>query len=84
MPEWISVKDRLPDTMQDKSPSSGWNAEYAMTDDVLCFIDECQRQTVAWYSYTYDEWTTTDECMVYKYGEITHWMPLPEPPKEEE
>ena len=84
MAEWISVKDRLPDTMQDKSPTSGWSNQYAPTDDVLCYIGEENRQTVAWFSWTYNEWTTTDECMVYKYGEITHWMPLPELPKEDE
>ena len=84
MAEWISVKDRMPNTMIDKSSWSGWSDEYAPTDDVLCYIGEEGRQTVAWFSYTYNEWTTVDEATVYKYGEITHWMPLPEPPKEED
>lgn len=78
---WIPVTERLPDTMQDKSPNSGWSNEFAPTDDVLCLIGEENRMTVAWYSYTYNEWTTTDEKTVYSLGEITHWMPLPKEPE---
>lgn len=80
---WIPVTERLPDTMKDKSVYSGWSAEIAPSDDVLCYLGREKRQTVAWYSHTYKEWTTVDENTVYKYGEVTHWMPLPEPPKEE-
>ena len=81
--KWIPVTERLPDTMKDKSVYSGWSAEIAPSDDVLCYLGSEKRQTVAWYSHIYSEWTTVDENTVYKYGEITHWMPLPEPPKEE-
>ena len=82
-PRWIPVTERLPDTMEDKSVYSGWSAEIAPSDDVLCYLGSEKRQTVAWYSHTYKEWTTVDENTVYKYGEITHWQPLSEPPKEE-
>lgn len=80
---WIPVTERFPDTMKDKSVYSGWSAEIAPSDDVLCYLGSEKRQTVAWYSHTYKEWTTVDENIVYKYGEVTHWMPLPQPPKEE-
>jgi hypothetical protein len=83
-PRWIPVEERLPDTMKDKSAYSGWSAEIAPSDDVLCYLGSEKRQTVAWYSHTFEEWTTVDENTVYKYGEVTHWMPLPEPPKEEQ
>lgn len=83
-PRWIPVTERLPDTMKDKSVYSGWSAEIAPSDDVLCYLPGERRMTVAWYSYTYDDWTTVDENTVYKYGEISHWAELPEPPKEEE
>jgi hypothetical protein len=79
---WIPVTERMPDTMEDKSAYSGWSAEIAPSDDVLCYLGSEKRQTVAWYSHTFEEWTTVDENTVYKYGEVTHWMPLPEPPKE--
>ena len=75
--KWIPVTERLPDTMKDKSVYSGWSAEIAPSDDVLCYLGSDKRQTVAWYSHTYKEWTTVDENTVYKYGEVTHWMPLP-------
>lgn len=80
MAEWIPVTERLPGTMKDKSVYSGWSAEIAPSDDVLCYLGSEKRQTVAWYSHTYKEWTTVDENTVYKYGEVTHWMHLPEPP----
>lgn len=83
VPRWIPVTERLPDTMKDKSVYSGWSAEIAPSDDVLCYLGNEKRQTVAWYSHTYNEWTTVDENTVYKYEEVTHWQPLPEPPKEE-
>ena len=83
VPHWIPVMERLPDTMKDKSAYSGWSAEIAPSDDVLCYLGSEKRQTVAWYSHTYKEWTTVDENTVYKYGEVTHWMPLPTPPEEE-
>lgn len=80
-PRWIPVTERLPDTMKDKSVYSGWSEEIAPSDDVLCYLGSENRQTVAWYSHTYKEWTTVDENTVYKYDEITHWMPLQEPPR---
>lgn len=83
LPKWIPVTERLPDTMKDKSAYSGWSAEIAPSDDVLCYLGSEKRQTVAWYSHTYKEWTTVDENTVYRYGEVTHWMPLPSAPMEE-
>lgn len=81
-PCWISVEERLPDPMKDKSVLSGWSEEIKPSDDVLCYIESSKRQTVAWYSYTCHEWTNVEENTVYTCDEITHWMPLPEPPKE--
>lgn len=67
MTEWISVKDRLPDTF----------------DDVLVYSNDCiisiaWRETekrkngiVGWHWNSY--------CK--RLGYVTHWMPLPEPPE---
>lgn len=63
-PEWISVKDRLPEK------------DIA----VLACIDKGQYRTpmISCVSY-YGEWIT-----LKKTEKVTHWMPLPELPKEEE
>lgn len=78
---WIPVTERLPEEM-DRS-CGGWSAEIRPSDDVLVWLSSEKIQSVAWYSHTYNEWTTVDENTVYYFGEVTHWMPLPEPPKEE-
>lgn len=69
MSEWISVKDRLPE----------------LGTDVLCFdqlegmhVQRLEKDTLCgtvWFDY-YDQGINLDW--------VTHWMPLPEPPKEEE
>jgi hypothetical protein len=67
-PQWISVKDRLPEIgkwvlingpevcQRIEPPSASWKAEYA--------------------------WSTNHESY-YHAEDITHWMPLPAAPKEE-
>ena len=64
-PEWISVKDRLPE---------GKHEAY------LCTLDSCLfpgSQYIAVRVFCGDgEWEA--------HGTVTHWMPLPELPKEEE
>lgn len=80
--EWISVKEMLPPEMKDKTPSSGWSREIRPSDDVLIWLKIEKRQTVAWYSHAQECWTTADENTSYLPREVSHWMPLPEPPKE--
>ena len=76
---WISVKDRLPNEMEDKSSHSAWSAQVRPSDDVLiCLVNG--RQTVAWYSYVHNDWTTVEENISYKEEEVTHWQPLPQSP----
>ena len=76
MPEWISVKDRLP-----KLP----NAPYC---DVLVIaaIKGNGRSTALFYERTTIRGKIVERWR-YHYNricdeEVTHWMPLPEPPKE--
>ncbi len=65
--EWISVKDRMPE-------KSG---------NYLCTIVKCFRWTpqkclrILWFDHLNKCWTC-ENCD----GIITHWMPLPEFPKE--
>lgn len=78
MAEWISVKDRLPSReglMEDES-------EYVLVS--LSWPDGIQDVTIC--GYEKDGWSTWDGFGFTKYSKehITHWMPLPEPPKEED
>ena len=65
---WISVKDRLPEG----------------EDDYLV-IQHAHKPTVtlAWYSGDENGWQAIDGSF-YADGIVTHYMPLPEPPKEEQ
>ncbi len=60
MSEWISAKDRLPE-------SEG---------DYLCAFDDGFIATASWIDCDWELWADS--------GEVTHWMPLPEPPKGED
>ena len=65
LPEWISVKDRLPNKEQ----------------DVLAFsvLGNETRITLAGYC---NDGTWFDGIFNCYINTVTHWMPLPEPPKE--
>lgn len=71
---WISVKDRQPKCIHGSS------------DSVLVYRDngECE---VAYLVYDKDDgfyWYTQDERSAFEFEEVTHWMPLPDPPKDGE
>lgn len=80
IPTWTPVTERLPEEM-DRSRGE-WSEEIRPSNDVLVWLSPENRQSVAWYSHTYNEWTTVDENTVYCFEQVTHWKPLPEPPKE--
>lgn len=65
-PGWISVKDRLPEEQ----------------GTYLVFREEPYGMiTIAWYSGPENGWLALDGGF-YADGVLTHYMPLPEPPKE--
>lgn len=75
--EWISVKDRLPEVVGNRIPSS-----------VGCLVvAKAGKPTVMYMEY---EKAIVRKKVVYRWiwmnsissWEVTHWMPLPEPPKE--
>lgn len=78
---WISVKDRLPEKIE--------GLPYL---EVLIFIDSdpCEiRIATLEYNEFYDEWEWFDINQLSKHSlmrsdEVTHWQPLPNPPKENE
>lgn len=68
MSEWISVKDRLPDPkVTDKNPPTVLAVKQGMVGKIICVA----------------RWNGADWIEKGKEITVTHWMPLPEPPKEE-
>lgn len=67
MGEWISVKERLPDCGKEKSEDLGW----------LVFRPTAKTKKVM-TMYVHPDWWHTDNGSSQ---EITHWQPLPTPPK---
>ena len=69
LPKWIPVTERLPEN---------WTSVIVHRKDGGIFIWE------------YFNTSPTDECWiddsmnVYSFYDVTHWMPLPEPPEEGE
>ena len=69
MADWISVKDRLPDA----------KGEY-LTAYHPCHWDSVDYRRT---QIDVDTWRGKTTWAKKKYHRVTHWMPLPEPPKEE-
>ena len=72
--EWISVNDRLR-TEEAKAYEKEWCEKYP---EFLVMIERGLLPTVLYYDWRENEWFR--ELGTYK---VTHWMPLPAPPKGE-
>ena len=70
--EWISIEDRLP---QYGCPVL--IVGNGVTQDVTYILDGAD-DTPDWFEPYFFE--HDDECKVW-WNKVTHWMPLPEPPK---
>lgn len=72
-PKWISVNERLPELIP-------CNAGTAYSEAVIVWTDNRKAMIAVWDGIDFlcpaDYWEAWGE-------EITHWMPLPEPPKGE-
>lgn len=69
--EWIKCSDRMPDNLQPVliyTPSKLW----------LCPIATAIIELGCWASTGNDE----NEVSWLEFSDVTHWMPLPEAPKE--
>lgn len=74
VPKWISVKDRLPEDDVDVIVYAvSNNGGYTM---LVTF------HTHTLYGFNIDGWASPWQYFTRNYT-ITHWMPMPEPPKEE-
>ena len=65
--EWISVKDRLPENNQ-------W---------ALCFMKDKSFGTFRVFQWNYVDWRWNDGNEWFDEKDVTHWMPIPRPPKGE-
>ena len=72
---WIPVTERLPESVR---------------KSYLCLTDTGYHCEVRWTNNVYGLWTSSMDnkwgwsiADVPQYCKVTHWMPLPEPPKEE-
>ncbi len=71
--EWISVLVAVPSTRSSKTSDS---------ETVIIYNENNGDTATAWYNQQSGAWTlshssTHSECII-----VTHWMPLPEPPKQ--
>jgi Protein of unknown function (DUF551) len=74
-PQWISVKDRLPELRQEVLVwyDNGYEVAY------LQKFEPPKLQYPQFNNVEMFEWCFGD----FEDFDVTHWMPLPEPPKEE-
>lgn len=72
--KWVLTKDRLP-IEEAKAYEQEWHEKYP---EFLVMIERGLLPTVLYYDWRENEWFR--ELETYK---VTHWMPLPAPPKGE-
>ena len=80
---WFDVKERKP-TAKDSPILAYWN-EYGLNVAALEYLQDGW-DGPGWYDHSleYGKGLEKDEAHYHQYGGITHWMPLPEPPKPNE
>ena len=85
--KWIDVKDRLPEIIAVDNRLEIGETIFALDEDGFRYIGHFERfkydGSYIFCGIEIDEYyvnTTTETIDSIK---ITHWMPLPEPPKEE-
>lgn len=77
--KWISVKDRLPEKdgayiINEAFTHTNQISIARWTSDYKSYFNERLNGRAVWYRYS-------SECGDYEIIRVTHWMPLPEPPK---
>jgi hypothetical protein len=71
--EWISVKDRLPKLNEDVVCIVPLMKKHGKEKRIL-YLNCYQKNGLRWGNY--------DGHYEHNVNEVTHWMPLPEPPKD--
>ena len=75
VPKWVSVTERLPEILHTVIVSG--RMKYKWETDFFRFVDVATYSEGEFFE-TFNDWYEGQDEF-----EITHWMPLPEPPKEE-
>ena len=70
LPKWIPVTERLPENRDDVLVCRRW-------------WNETRNPQIGWYNDVSQEWQVLESYGYYPCKKVTHWMPLPEPPKGE-
>ena len=68
MPKWISVKDELPPRER----------------NILAVNGHGRIKILAFWKKEEKRWTWIEDSRFTHWNDITHWMPLPEPPDDEQ
>lgn len=81
--QWISVKDRLPEIVEEVK---AWNNVYRRSQRVLCScLQKSGKKFVKeGYMEFFNDYPTPDWRIPGNIHSVTHWMPLPEPYREDE
>lgn len=77
--EWISVDDKLP-IEEAKAHEQEWPGEYC---EFLVMIEKGSLPITLYYDLEENEWFRINTALERETYEVTHWMPLPKPPKGE-
>lgn len=79
MSEWISVKDRMP-SRKGLEPDE---SEYVLVSEQSfdAITGEKLKSSVSICGFYHDGWSEFDNFGYVRPENITHWMPLPEPPE---
>ena len=77
--EWISVKDRLPDLELVEAKANDWDLYPCLATIKNDRAKDGRYVGKAWYD---GKGFMDADCVDITY-EVTHWMPLPQPPKVE-
>ncbi len=83
MSEWINVKDRLPETLE----SILMLYKDVHGEDVLTGFWDYQNREFAQTAISFlppEAYKSAGDYLRHQKKHITHWMPLPEPPKGSE
>lgn len=75
MSEWISVKDRLPEL-----PGTSWASKMVIACKESRWVAPMIYERAIVRGKPVERWKNYWDCIAYE--KVTHWMPLPEPPKE--
>lgn len=76
--QWIAVSERLPERLGDNPDYSG---DLTVYDEGVLSAWENNGSLRGFYSFKVKLWYAYNGVDVAQCSKVTHWQPLPEPPK---